>query len=290
MNNKVKSFVLTILELSKVKITIAVAFTTISGYILARKELDAGFILPTAGLFLLACGSSVINHLQEYRTDAKMQRTQNRPIPAGRISAQGAGMLALIEISSGSLLLLYGANLAALVLGLVALIWYNIIYTNLKKVTAHAVVPGSLIGSIPPLVGWVSGGGSLMNPNAWVMAFFFFIWQVPHFYLLVMKYGKQYEAAGFPSLTQNYSITQIKRIIFSWTLATVLAAFLLPMTGLISSVIAFAALIISGIWLISVFVKLLRSDYELSPGKYFMRINYYVLSIIVILAIDHMLI
>lgn len=279
-----------ILELSKVKITVAVSFTTITGYILALEGIDTGFLLPTLGIFLLACGSSVINHLQEYRTDAQMTRTQNRPIPSGVISPTAASLLALLQIAGGSLLLLYGANISAVILGWVALIWYNLIYTNLKKVTAHAVIPGSVIGAIPPLVGWVSAGGSLLDPNAWVMAFFFFIWQVPHFYLLVLKYGKQYEAAGFPSLTRNYSMLQIKRIIFSWTLATVLSALLLPMTGIISSVIAFSGLIISGIWLIVVFIKLLRADKELSPGKYFMRINYYVLSIIVMLAIDHLLI
>ncbi len=279
-----------ILELSKVKITVAVSFTTITGYILAHEGIDSGFILPTVGIFLLACGSSVINHLQEYRTDAKMIRTGNRPIPSGKVTPQSASLLALFQVAIGSLLLLSSANATALVLGLIALIWYNVVYTNLKKITPHAVVPGSFIGAIPPLVGWVSAGGSLMDPNAWVLAFFFFIWQVPHFYLLVLKFGKQYEAAGFPSLTQKYSMMQMKRIIFSWTLATVLAAMLLPMTGLISSVIAFSGLIISGIWLVGVFVQLLKADKELSPGKYFMRINYYVLSIIVFLAIDHILV
>lgn len=286
---KIPDLIYTILELSKVKITIAVSFTTITGYILAVKGIDTGFILPTIGIFFLACGSSVINQLQEYRTDAKMQRTRSRPIPSGKVPAPFASMVALVQIAAGSLLLLYGANFIALLLGLVALMWYNIIYTNLKKVTPHAVIPGSVIGAIPPLVGWVSGGGLLSNPNAWIMAFFFFIWQVPHFYLLVLKYGKQYEAAGFPSLTQKYSMGQIKRIIFSWTLATVLAALLLPMTGLISSLVAFLGFIISGIWLVVVFIKLLRADKELSPGKYFMRINYYVLSIIVFLAIDNIL-
>jgi len=279
-----------VLELSKVKITIAVSFTTITGYILAHGGIDTGFILPTVGIFLLACGSSVINHLQEYHTDAKMNRTSKRPIPSGKVTPRSASLLALFQIAVGSLLLLDGANISALILGLIALVWYNVIYTNLKKITPHAVVPGSVIGAIPPLVGWVSAGGSLMDPNAWVLAFFFFIWQVPHFYLLVLKYGPQYEAAGFPSLTQRYSMVQMKRIIFSWTLATVLAAMLLPMTGLISSVLAFSGLIISGIWLVAVFVKLLRADKELSPGKYFMRINYYVLSIILFLSIDHILV
>lgn len=289
MKNRLKELIATVLELSKVKITIAVSFTTVTGYILAREGLDIGFISPTLGIFLLACGSSVINHMQEQQTDARMKRTQNRPIPAGKIKRHHSSLIAIVQISIGSLLLLYGANIIALLLGWIALIWYNLVYTNLKKSTAHAVIPGSVIGTIPPLVGWVSGGGDLLNPDAWVMAFFFFIWQVPHFYLLLLKYGKQYEAAGLPSLTKSYSLNQIKRIVFSWTLATVLAAFLLPITGLISSLISFAGLVISGIWLIVVFIRLLQSDREISPGKYFMRMNYYVLLIIIFLVFDHML-
>ena len=68
----------TILELSKVRITVAVAITTITGYVLARKEFGIKMILPTVGIFLLACGASVINHIMENRSDSLMQRTKNR--------------------------------------------------------------------------------------------------------------------------------------------------------------------------------------------------------------------
>ncbi|MFW6371935.1 MAG: protoheme IX farnesyltransferase [Bacteroidota bacterium] len=284
--NKHLLAITSILELSKVKITVAVSFTTITGYLLASKTYNLGFILPTLGIFLLACSSSVINHLQEAKTDAKMERTKQRPIPSGRISTQGAAFISVFQFAAGSFLLLFSSNLLALMLAWLALVWYNFIYTPLKKITPNAVIPGSVIGAIPPLVGWVAAGGPLLSADAWIMALFFFIWQVPHFYLLVLKYGKQYEEAGFPSLTQVYTDTQIKRIIFYWILGTVTTALILPLFGLISSTISLGGLIISCIWILTLFVKMIRSEAAISAGRYFMRINYFVLVVILLLAFD----
>jgi heme o synthase len=198
-------FLKTLSELAKVKITFAVALTTITGYLLAKGEFDEGMILPAVGIFLLACGSSAINHYQEREQDAKMERTKDRPIPSGRISPAGALLFAFILSAAGSWLLYTGSGMLAMQLGLLALIWYNVIYTPLKKKSAFAVVPGAVIGAIPPLVGWVAGGGSLADPRAMFMAFFFFIWQVPHFWLLMLKYGEEYTKAGFPSITRIYT-------------------------------------------------------------------------------------
>ncbi len=157
------SYLSVILELSKVKITVAVAFTTITGYILAARGYDPGFLLPTLGIFFLACGSSVINHLQERRTDAMMARTRKRPLPSHKISFSSALHVAVTETLAGSLILYFSSGVTALILGLLAMVWYNLIYTNLKRITPHAVIPGSVIGSIPPLVGWVSAGGHLFS-------------------------------------------------------------------------------------------------------------------------------
>ena len=108
------TFIPTLLELSKVKITFAVSLTTITGYVLASGRFDAGLILPTLGIFLLACGSSALNHYQERDRDAQMERTRNRPIPSGRISANGALITALILSGAGSLLIYYGSGMVAL--------------------------------------------------------------------------------------------------------------------------------------------------------------------------------
>lgn len=283
-------FIKTLLELAKVKITFAVALTTITGYVLASGTFDAGLILPTLGIFLLACGSSAINHYQERGHDSRMERTKDRPIPSGRISSTGALLFAFALSAAGSYILLTGTGFEALQLGLLALIWYNVIYTPLKRRTAFAVVPGAVIGSIPPLVGWVAGGGELLDPRALIMAFFFFIWQVPHFWLLMLKYGDEYKAAGYPSITSLYTTGQIKSITFIWILATAVSALMLPFFDVVNSWLVIAGMIISSVWLVIVFAGMLRKrDKMFKPFQYFMRINYYVLSIIILLSIDHFL-
>ena len=119
-----------ILELSKVRITIAVAFTTVAGYVLAKGTIDTGVLLPVAGIFLLACGSSVLNHLQESKADARMKRTRSRPLPAGKISKSGAVVIAALEILTGGLILFLAVGLIPLLLGIFALLWYNVVYTG----------------------------------------------------------------------------------------------------------------------------------------------------------------
>jgi protoheme IX farnesyltransferase len=276
-----------IAELSKVKITFAVALTTITGYLLGGGSFDLGLVLPTIGIFLLACGSSAINHFQEREQDAKMERTRNRPIPSGRISPMGALIVAFILSSGGAAILYIGSGMLGMQLGLLALIWYNIIYTPLKKKTAFAVVPGAVIGSIPPLVGWIAAGGQLADPRALIMAFFFFIWQVPHFWLLMLKYGEEYTMAGFPSITSVYSSRQIKHITFVWILATAVSALMLPAFNVVESWIVMAGLLISSIWLVQQFTRLLSvKDLPFSPIRYFMKINYFVLAVIIFLSLD----
>ena len=146
------------------------------GYIAAADGIDTGVILPSIGILLLACGSAAINHYQERATDAMMSRTKNRPIPSGRISPENALAIAVFLLTIGSLILLFSGGMLALALGLLNLIWYNAIYTPLKKKNALAIIPGSLVGAIPPAVGWVSAGGSIFDPQILIIAFFFFIW------------------------------------------------------------------------------------------------------------------
>jgi heme o synthase len=279
-----------LIELNKIKITFAVMLTTIAGYILAKHQIDSGIVLPTLGIFILACGSAALNHYQDKDRDSLMKRTQKRPIPSGKISAGWVAVIALVEITAGTYLIYLGSNFLAAQLGLIALIWYNGIYTPLKRKTAFAVIPGSIIGALPPMVGWVAAGGSLADPKLMVLAFFFFIWQVPHFWLLMLKYGKEYETAGYPSITSMISIDQIKRGTFMWTAATAVAAIMIAVSGLMSTVFFKICVMVAAIWLIVVFSKLLRGNKEdFNPFHYFMRINYFVLVMIISLSVDPLL-
>lgn len=277
-------------ELSKVKITFAVALTTIAGYLLASGSFDSGMILPTIGIFILACGSSALNHFQDSDRDGLMKRTENRPIPSGRISKKATLIIAFVMVAIGSYLIYLGSDFVGFQLGLLALIWYNGIYTPMKRKTAFAVIPGSVIGAIPPIVGWVAGGGDVFDPRAFVIAFFFFIWQVPHFWLLILKYGKEYENAGYPSITQRYNELEIRYITFLWTLATAVSALMLPLFGITTHISITLVILLSVFWLIIVFSSLLKKQSKpLNPFYYFMRINYFVLVMIIALSVDPLL-
>ena len=278
------------LELGKVRITAAVSITTITGYLLYTIRLDPGLGWTILGIFLLASGASSLNHLQEYRYDSQMPRTRNRPLPAGRIKGPGVVGITLAYSIPGSVLLYFGAGMQGMLLGWLAFFWYNVVYTYLKRYTAWAVIPGSLIGSIPPLIGWASAGGSLLDPMVVPIAAFFFIWQVPHFWLLIMKYGKEYESAGFPSLSKSMNPVQMGRMIFIWVAGTALITVFFTFIGPMDSLISKAGLWISSAWLVLAFIPILKQSLEkFKPGRYFMKINYFVLLVVVFMCLDKIL-
>lgn len=180
----------------------------------------------SAGVFLMSCGSGALNHWQERNTDARMPRTRNRPIPSGAITPLGGFMIAAGYLASGSLLLLLANPVIALIISWITLFFYNFVYTPLKKATAFAVIPGSMVGALPPLIGWTAAGGWIFSEGIIIVAVFFFIGQIPHFWLLLLLFGDQYKLAGMPSLTDIFSERQIKRVTFAWILTTLASALL----------------------------------------------------------------
>lgn len=287
LNLSMKQKMAIVFELTKIRITSFVTVTTMFGYICAAGAFSYAMILPVVGILLLACGAAAINHYQERTTDAMMDRTKNRPIPSGKISAKDALNLALLLIFTGSAMLYSGAGLLALALGLLNLVWYNGIYTPLKKKNAFAIIPGSMVGAIPPAVGWVAGGGHILDPQILIISLFFFIWQIPHFWLLLLVFGEDYEQAGFPTLTQIFSPDQLGRITFMWIVATVMISLMIPFYGVIKFSYTYAGLLIIGSWLTWNAVKLLRSTKEKKYfGFAFREINIFAILVILLVSID----
>jgi len=132
-------------------------------------------------------------------------------------------------ILTGLIYLYFAFGTIPALLGLFNIVWYNLLYTNLKRISAFAVVPGSLVGAIPVFIGWTAAGGYLFELSIVFIAFFLFIWQIPHFWLLMIKYGDQYEKAGFPTINQSISIDGLKKIIFSWVVATSVFSIAIPL-------------------------------------------------------------
>ena len=280
----------TLLDLVKIRITVLVSITTGFGYLLSKGEIDFGVIYPVIGIFLTACGSAAINHLQEIDIDIKMNRTRNRPLPAGSLSSMQVILIASAFIVSGSLLLLFMTSYVEMLLGLLAVVWYNVIYTPMKRKNPFAVVPGSIIGSIPPVAGWVAGGGDLTSPESIFLAFFFFIWQIPHFWLLLLFLNKDYVSSGLPTIMSRFSEEQLARITFAWIFATALSALLFPMFNLVSGWVALLMIIFSAGALVIYSIQLLKHDTG-RPAfrKAFMGINYFVLYLVLVVSIDKLI-
>jgi len=216
-----------------------------------------------------------------------MPRTMKRPVPSGKISTELALFYALLFALSGGVVLLFDGGLLTALLGVLALFWYNAIYTPLKKRSAFAVVPGSVIGAIPPVVGWVSAGGELFAPQILLVALFFFIWQIPHFWLLLLIFDDDYKAAGMPTLSKYFSKQQLSRLTFIWTVATAGLAMLLPLYGVVSSSITMVLLAVSAIGLLLYSLKLLRSVNEMKIYRYsFHGINTFVLLVMIFITLE----
>jgi protoheme IX farnesyltransferase len=283
LKNKFQIFV----EITKLRITIFVTVTTMFGFIAATDSINSQIIFPALGILLLACGSAALNHYQERKTDVVMERTKNRPIPSGKISAAVTLRLSITLVVIGSILLFIGSGLFALSLGLLNLIWYNAVYTPLKKVSALAIIPGSLVGAIPPVVGWVAGGGNILDPQIILISFFFFIWQIPHFWLLLMVLDKDYQKAGFPTLTQIFNQQQLGRITFIWIIATGVTGLLLPLFQISQNQFVNYSLFFAALWLAFKSINLLQQTHETSAFRFaFRSINYFALFVVLVVSID----
>lgn len=277
-------------ELTKVKITSFVTVTTAFGYIAASGKIDLMILPVLFGVLVLAFGSAALNHYQEKDFDSKMDRTKGRPIPSGRISPDNVLKISLILILSGSMVLLLWTNILALGLGLLNLVWYNFIYTLLKRKSPFAIVPGSLVGAIPPVIGWVAAGGLLVDPQIIIIAFFFFIWQIPHFWLLLLVMDKDYQQAGFPTLTQIFNHTQLSRITFIWIIATAVTGLMIPLFGIVSELWVNLGLFICGALLTWKAFGLLIEKKDFSAFRLnFRYINYFALFVVVLISIDKLI-
>jgi protoheme IX farnesyltransferase len=273
------------LALGKLKISFFAALSAATGLFLANRS--PGGVLPVliAGVFLLACGACSLNQYQERGSDALMARTAGRPLPAGRVKPGHALCFSLALIGSGSLILLFTGSLAAPLLGLGAVLWYNGFYTWIKARTAFAALPGALAGAIPPAIGWMAGGGDLGQLPLAVLCFFFFMWQVPHFFVHLLTFGTEYEAIGRPSLTAVFTGVQLGRLVSQWLFASAVSLQLIIVCGLLRSPFVRIALLTASFWLVARGVHLLR---EGKPGypRVFKELNYFMLAVMLLLFLD----
>jgi protoheme IX farnesyltransferase len=275
-------------QLFKFPISIMSTVSAATGY-LAFTHALTWRLVPTSGAILLLAGAAcALNQAQEYQRDAMMDRTRLRPIPSGKISPVGAvawsAILALVGL--GALYFLGGIVAAGL--GVLAVLWYNGIYTYLKRVSSLAPVIGSVIGAIPPAIGWVCAGGVLNGPIL-SLSFFLLMWQVPHFWLLALRMSGDYQQANFPTFVRALGAGSLSRVTFMWTAATAASALLLPIFGLSSSPFLGLGLAAAGAWLIFVAWRALRAPDKQGFRQAFQAINYYAVMVMGAVILDAVL-
>lgn len=284
MNERLKI----VLELGKARISLPVALSALTGYVLFTGTIGIQGWWLALGVFLMSCSSGALNHWQESNIDAKMPRTQNRPIPSGKISRSGAFVIAAAFAFSGTVILLMTNPPMATILSWATLFSYNLVYTPLKKFTAFAVIPGSLVGALPPVIGWAGAGGDLFTQDILLVSLFFFIGQIPHFWLLLLMFGDQYKLAGLPSLNQVFNEEQIKRITFTWVLTTLAAGLLVIFLVVKSQLIMFLLLLYSLYLLYSLSIAVFSvNKFRVRPA--FFRLNMLYLFMMFLLIADSLL-
>ncbi len=231
-----KSWVAVFADLVKARLTFLVLLTTLVGFYLGYQgSIDFLLMFHTiVGTALVAGGASALNQLIERDHDRKMRRTENRPLPSGRLRAETVLIFGTLCSAVGVLYLGWGVNWLTALLGLVTWGSYLFIYTPLKRITTLNTAIGAIPGALPPLMGWTAACGRV-TVEGWVLVAILFFWQLPHFLAIAWIYRDEYAKAGFAMLpVLDPDGVRTGRHALSHTLGLLpisLAPFLLHLTG-----------------------------------------------------------
>jgi len=276
--------------LTKFILSFAVSLSALFAYIMAKGEIGLDMFIATFAVLLVAMGVSTLNQVQEYREDALMDRTKHRPIASGKISPTTGIVIAGILILLSVVIIYDLIGMMGVNLFLFSFIWYNLFYTPLKKKSALAVVPGAILGVIPPAVGWLTAGHSLVELEFYALAIFYFVWQVPHFWLLAMLHDDAYKSAGYPTPMNLFGRNSLQRLTFFWLILTMFSGLYLVNAFNPQSTTINVLLIVNLIFALISSFALLKESFQIKETKIlFMKINTAFLLTIIFLSIDEVL-
>lgn len=177
-----------------------VAFSCAFGFVLASAEVNwYKLVWVYFGGFLMSGASVIVNQILEKDFDTLMKRTQNRPLPTGRLSIQEAIYFSIICFAGGVIILFLHTNILTVSLSILSMVLYSFVYTPLKRVGPIAVFVGAIPGALPPLLGWTAATGNISH-EALIIFGIQFIWQFPHFWAIAWVAHEDYKKAGFKLL------------------------------------------------------------------------------------------
>ena len=228
-NSQNNSFFKNFLEITKVRLSISVLFSSVAGYFLGADVVNyTELILLCVGGYSMVGASNVYNQIIERDLDALMKRTENRPIPSGRMSVNTAFSIAVVLTVIG-IVSLYIINPITAMFGAICIFMYVSLYTPLKTKTSLSVFVGAFPGAIPFMLGWVAATNNFgIEPGTLFMIQFF--WQFPHFWAIAWFLYDDYEKAGFFMLPNGKKDKSTALQAILYTLWTVLAS-LIPVFG-----------------------------------------------------------
>ncbi len=240
------------LELTKPRIAVMVLVTVAVGYTLGSQgNWQLAVLLPTLiGVALVASGSSALNQYLERFTDAKMPRTVDRPLPAGRLTPMEVLTFGVTCGVVGTVWLAMTVNLLTALLTLGTLVMYVGVYTPFKRYTSVCTAIGAVPGALPPVLGWAAARGSL-DAGAFALFAVLFLWQFPHFLAIAWMYREQYEKAGLKMLPRSRSPRVVSLMAVTYAIVLIPASLLPHVTGLAGDWYAVAAVVLGGAYLAS---------------------------------------
>ena len=273
-------------KLSRLGLSVAIALSAFTGALLYDHAMSASAVFTFIGVFLLSSAASALNQYQERDIDKIMSRTRNRPIPMGQLSPDATLFITTILTLAGMAVLYWGASFISMFLGIFNMAWYNLVYTPLKRRTSFALLAGSVNGAIPPIIGWAAVGGQIMDWHVITIASFMFLWQIPHFWLLSIRYAEDYQLARIPSFNLIVDKSLINPILFIWILCTALSTLLFPLFGLITSTALVLLLVLLDVSIIGYFALIVFNKRIFRPRAAFLVLTGFQTLIFVLLIFE----
>ncbi len=287
--NKLRKKFSAIREFSKSGIVTLVLISVLGGYLVGQPfehPLSLTRLgLTLLGILLMASGSSALNQWQERDIDARMTRTQNRPLPSGRISSLEAWLFIGFCLLLG-LGILFSLSTALGALGLAAVISYNGFYTPWwKQKMPFAAVPGAIPGALPILMGYQSANQDFSAPGGWYLFSMLFFWQMPHFWVLALKYKDDYRDGDIPTLPVSLGEGITRKQITIWGLAYIGISLMAPLFLPVGNIYLITS-VVMGFWVAIELFRFWRKPEGRSWLRFFLIINFSLISYIAFIVID----
>jgi protoheme IX farnesyltransferase len=273
------------LDLSKPRLTSLVLVTALVGFYLgSRKGVEIGLLLHTLiGIALAAAGASALNQYIERAEDGRMHRTQDRPLPAGRLEPRQALLFGCATSALGMAHL--AVNRAAAGLVAVILVSYLFAYTPLKKRSTFCTLVGALPGALPPLVGWSAADGGI-GAGGVILFAILFAWQMPHALAIACLYRDDYERGGFMMLpVRTGENTLTGRLIVAYVLVLMPITLLPTLWGVAGTMYFWAALLL-GLLFLGVAVPVALDGSARAARRVLLTSVAYLPALLLLLALD----